>query len=233
MTSDPATLFRAVIEALNDEDWETIAALCDPSSLTIFYRQLLRRYGQEQPKITVEDYLRNAPEMPREVAAWEVEKLNKSRSAGQRLRQEIPGVGDMTELRGLGPTATFASWLRARSPRGQVEQAQAAGHISDEAAERALSATRGAFPCVLLGVVSDGSQVAHIIFREEFDPAEPLEPPLGFSGMASDDEWELVRDISGRLAPEVASCRRQPDGTWRMVVGHDFLRFGSVIYGAS
>jgi hypothetical protein len=77
---------------------------------------------------------------------------------------------------------------------------------------------------VLLGVVPDGDRIAHVIFRAAFDPAKLPDPPMGFSDAGpSEDERQLIRDIAGRLVPQVVTCRRQDDGTWRMIVGHDFF----------
>jgi hypothetical protein len=223
-------LFGALIDGLNREDWKGIAELCDPVTLLVFHRRLLQQYGQERRTLSVEEYLRGAPDLQREVAELEVARINEFMDVRKRLREDIPTIDDLTQLQSLDPTDVFARWLEARSPRGQIEQRLATGSISSKAAERALA---GTYDAALLGVVPDGDQLVHLLFRSALDPSGPPEPPLGFSDIgSSDEERELIQDLAGRLTPQVLTCRRQTDGTWRIVVSSDFLGFGMHIYVA-
>jgi hypothetical protein len=49
-------------------------------------------------------------------------------------------------------------------------------------------------------------------------------PPAG-PGLADrpDAEEALARDLAWRVPPQIATCRRQPDGGWALVATHHFL----------
>jgi hypothetical protein len=70
--SDPLSLVCAAIEIVNTADWDAAAQLCDPISLVAFRRQLLEQFEPTAPRfeLTVEEYLRHSPEMPRAVAEY-------------------------------------------------------------------------------------------------------------------------------------------------------------------
>ena len=97
----------------------------------------------------------------------------------------------------------------------QADRASTAeGRISRRAAEAHASLPYAGYHYVPLGAVADGERIAHVLFRNALDP---------------DDAQTLARELWGRAHPHVATCRRQPDGTWRLVADHDFLHVASVI----
>lgn len=42
------------------------------------------------------------------------------------------------------------------------------------------------------------------------------------------EEQALARDLVNHDNPAVATCRRQPDGTWRLLARRQFLMLGSI-----
>jgi hypothetical protein len=228
---DPLALFGAAVAAVNAEDWAAAAALCDPVSLRAFHRQLLEQFAprERQPPLTVDEYLRHAPEMPRAVAEYHVAQHERLADPGERLRRELPGIADAAALGALTPAQAFAAWLDGRSPRRQLARLAAEGRITPWAATLDAGGLGQFFRYVPLGAVADGDRVVHVLFRDAFDPEE------AWTGEAAEwlagrppDEQALARELWGRGHPRVATCRRQPDGTWRLLADHDFLRIAAV-----
>src|SRR5688572_15685224 len=98
--SDPLSLVRAAIEIVNRSDWYAAARLCDPISLSAFRRQMLEQFEPTAPRfeITVDEYLRHSPQMPRAVAEYHVEQHRALTDPGTRLRDELPGIPDIDAL---------------------------------------------------------------------------------------------------------------------------------------
>jgi hypothetical protein len=232
MFDDPLALFRSALDALNAEDWRAAAALCDPVSLRAFHRQLVEQLAPDAPPslLTVEEYLRHVPDTPREVAEHYVAEHRRSADPASRLARELPGVPSPDALRALAPEAAFAAWLEGRSFRKQIERLAAEGRISRRAAESRAILPYGGYRYVPLGAVPDGERIAYVLFRNAFDPADAWSgDAAGWLAGRPDDEQALARELWGRGPPHVATCRRQPDDTWRLVADHDFLHVASVV----
>jgi hypothetical protein len=227
--SDPIALFQAALDAIGAEDWRAAALLCDPVSLRHFHGQILAQFAPAVHEIAVEDLLRHDPEMPREAAEYEVARHRKASDAAARLRHEIPRVASLAELRELSPAEAFAGWLEERSFRRQLEQRAAAG---ERAAMKAAQLPRGASVFALhlspLGAVTDGERVTHVLYRHAID--ENAAWPGAMVAMTEHlpaDQQVFVRELWQRGRPEVATCRLQPDGTWGLIAGYNFLGMGS------
>jgi hypothetical protein len=227
---DPLALFRAAVAAVNAEDWSAAAALCDPVSLRAFHRQLVAQFAPPEPRweLTVDELLRHAPEMPRAVAEYQVAEHRRHIEPTERLRQELPGVPDLAALAALSAKQAFAAWLDGRSVSRQVERLAATRRITRQTAELLAAGPTEHYPYVPLGVVPDGERVVHVLFRRTFDAGPPGSGDADnwLAGLPA-DEQELARELWGREHPQVATCRRQPDGTWRLVADYDFLRISS------
>lgn len=238
MFSDPLTLFRAAVDAINRGDWAAAAALCDPASLTSFRRQMVETYsGATQRVLGVDDLLRLHPDMPREVAAYQAADAARHADPARRLRHELAGVSDVDALRALDAAAVFAAWLDGRSMRTTVARMLADGEITPATAEETLAHAHDVWHYVALGVVPDGDRIAHVVYRHDVDAEDAENAAEDADGDAaawdaalSDDERALQRDLRGHGHPYLATCRRQPDGTWRLLGGHDFLSLGSAVF---
>jgi hypothetical protein len=115
--ADLLELFRAAVAAVNAEDWDAAAALCDPVSLRAVHRQLLEQFAPREPHqpLTVDEYLRHSPEMPRAVAEYHVTQHQRLADPAERLRRALPGIVDAGALGALTPEQAFAVWLDGRS----------------------------------------------------------------------------------------------------------------------
>jgi hypothetical protein len=225
-------VFEAAVAALRAEAWDAMATFVDPVSLRGFSRELLERVApRNRPRsMTVEQYLAHDPQMPRAVAEYYVEQGTKHSQTGSILAREFPGVASAEMLAPLSPEAVFARWVAGKSMRSQFQQLVEAGQIAgDVAAHRATLPFSHAYDYIVLGSVADGEQLAHVLYRRDVAPPDTWtgQPAEWFRGRSA-DEQALVRDVSGREHPWVATCRRQADQSWRLIADHDFLHVSSI-----
>ncbi len=230
---DPIELFRAAVEGLEEEKWREVAALCDPVSLRAFKQSFLSQFElAPQVSWTVDELIRFSPDMPRAVAEYQIVQIQRQSDPAVRLAWEFPLIGSIEDLRDLEPVEVFARWLEGKSPRGQILAAVRDGSISEDAAA-AHGAELGRLPPYeSVGAVKDGKDVAYVLYQFARTA----------SGDMSDEVKEWMDDLSpeerefAELAlphPSIATCRRQPDNTWRLIADRDFLHFGSISIGFS
>lgn len=223
---------RAAIEIVNRADWHAAAGLCDPVSLVRFRRQLLEQLEPDATRfeLTVEEYLRLSPDMPRAVAEYYVAQHRARTDPGQRLREELPEISDLDSLRSMSPEAVFASWLDGRSPRRQIERLAAESRITPNRATLPTEVANAMFPYIVIGAVADGQGVAHVLYRLDVTIGNPTNGEAeAWLARLPADERELAQDLSGREHPRVITCRKQTDGSWRLLAGYDFLGMGSTV----
>lgn len=231
MHQDPLSLFHAITDALQRRDWQAVALLCDPASLVAFKRRLLEQYAPTEPAplMTVEEWLRYQPDTPREVAEYQVAQMNKGRDPATRL-QEIPGIRSVEALKALSPPEVFAAWLDSRHPESQFDRLRELGQISDTVADEMGEAIRRELRprYVPLAAVPDGGKLTHIVVREErtSTPESMDGEERAWFDRLSAAEQELTRDLAECGDPQLTTCRRQPDGEWRMLAGYEFLNLG-------
>jgi hypothetical protein len=178
--------------------------------------------------MTVEDLLKSSPEMPRAVAEYHVAQFKRHSDPAERLRSDLPTVPSVAALRAMSPAETFAAWLDGRSLRRQIERLAARGQIPPETAAASLSLPGPEHQYVAIGAVNDGERLAHVLYRIRMNEAAAFQGEMA-ARLASlpEDEQALTRDIAFRGFPQVATCRRQPDGTWALLADHGFLGVGS------
>jgi len=232
---DPIELVDAAMAATNREDWHGVAALCDPASLAAFRRHMLDRLDPATiapHEVTAESLQHGERPMPREVAeqfaAWRRERNDPV----HRLREEFPDVASTDELRAMAPAELFAAWLDGRSARRQILRLVAEGRAPAAVAEHLRA---GPFPSqslVALGVVHDGERFAHVLYRHRHDAEPAAVETHGWAAALPDDERELALELMHRGHPQVTTCRRQPDGSWRLIADHNLLGYGFMAVGS-
>ncbi len=230
---DPLKLFRGAVTALEQERWGDVAELCDPLSLRAFKQSFLSQFdGALQFSWTLEELIRFSPDMPRQVAEYQLTQIQRQSDPAVRFARDFPFVRNIDELRDLEPAEVFARWLEGKSPRGQILAAVRDGSIS-EAVAAAHGSDLGRFPPYEpVGAISDGDDVAYIIYR--FGKIESPELP--------DEAREWMAELSPEERefaelelphPSIATCRRQSDKTWKLIADHDFLHISSISIGFS
>jgi hypothetical protein len=173
--------------------------------------------------------MRGNPALPRAVAEYYEAEARRHADPATRLEQELPGVQSLLELHTLAADELFRHWLAGRSARRQVERLAVDGHISHRTAEIRASRDFRMYRYVVIGVLPDGDELAHVLYRHDVDSEKPLSGGAA-SWLANlpDDEQLLARQLWASGHPSVALFRRQPDGSWRLIVEHDFLQIGSI-----
>ena len=208
---DPIKLFNAAVKALNDERWLDVAKLCDPTSLQEFKSSAVAQFESLPEHIwTVEDFLRHSPDMPREVAEYQLTQIHRQAHPDARFARDFPLLSGPDELHTLEPPQVFASWLEGRSVKNQFDQMVREGRISsaDLQAHSELMASMK-HELTPIGSVPDGHDLVHVLYR--WGPEVPLETlPVH------------------RAFPMVTSCIRQPDGGWCLIADYNFLSIGSM-----
>ena len=223
--NNPAAVLDAAFDALNLDDWAGFVELCDPVSLRAFKSETLDDYAEDRDEyhVEAEDLLDHEPEMPREAAEYKAARMNEVTSRAHRLKRDFLTVKSVDELREMDASRMFVLWLQARSPyrRAELEAESEEPWESNAAWEPPVDdgkkPTRG-FRYSVIGCVSDGEDVAHVLYRSDhsIDRIFPEEYAEMMSGRPT-DEQELARQLHHHSFPHFATCRRQPDGTWRLV----------------
>ena len=231
MFDTPEGAFRTAVTALNAGDWRSVAATCDPASLTAFKRQMLEQFEPSRPRptLTIEQLTRHDPELPRAVAEYQVAQFETMTDPREQLRDELPSVRDVAELKRLEPAEVFAAWLEGRSPKRMIERLVRQGRFPAASA----SAHEQLLPALNydpIGVVHDGERVAHVLYRHTSLVSDDWEEGDAARWLASlsAEEQALAKDLANRQHPSVTTCRRQPDGTWRLIADYGFLTLGSI-----
>jgi hypothetical protein len=225
MKRTPKELFYAAVAALAAEDWFGLAGLCDSDSLERFKTGMIHLYTRETPTISVDDYLRHRPDMPREVAEYYI-SLAKTADPRVRLREELPSVKSMDDLHSLSAREVYAAWLHARSPRGQLQRQVEAGQAPAEAIEVMIHADRSeSFRFV--GVVMERDRLAHVLYRWTATQEEAREVD------GTNEKMEGPRSENEGLVappPSILTCKRNQSGEWHLHADYSLFEFGSIMY---
>ncbi|MGI9043556.1 MAG: hypothetical protein ACR2GK_05465 [Gemmatimonadaceae bacterium] len=228
----PVEVVNAVFAALNSADWAGLAELCDPVSLRAFKREILDEFPDtgEGLSLDIESLMEAEPDLPREVAEYQLAQMNKYMDPGYRLESQLHAVSSVEQLRGMDPGRVFARWLQARSPENFRQNKREAGEQWElpEPQDQSRKATR-AYRYTALGSVLDSSEVAYVVYRKSAEVTD-IYPGLmdDWAALRPADEVELARVTHFLHTPRVATCRKQADGTWRIVADSSLLLTGTL-----
>lgn len=218
-------LFFAFTGVLERGEWAAAASLCDPASLAAFKRGLLERVSptRAETTMTVEQYLKFQPDMPREVAEYQVAEMRRAAASNRVLEDELPGVASAEALRALTPAEVYAAWLEGGSYERQLERSIRSARVPDAVLEELRSQPRPRRTYRVLGSVRDGERLAFILYREEFEydvtlRREPDPEMAAYLAALTPEERELANDPPPFI--QHAAARRQPDGSWKLLADH-------------
>lgn len=231
---NPTELFDTAVRALRREDWRAAAATCDDVSLRAFKRQQLEHVAPRATftALTAEMILAHQPDMPREVAEYQVAQHRRYEDPTDRLGREFPSVSSVEAMRAMEPVDVFAAWLEGRSPRRQLEHFVRVGHPGTDTIDAATSMGEYLYNYLTLGVVHDGPDIAHVVFRPQVDDTQAWDGEIAEQMNAlPPDEQQLERENWRSGILRFARCRRTPDGSWHLYAAFDFLAVGSVNIG--
>lgn len=208
----PEAVVLAAFAAINTEDWHTLSELCDPLSLVIFKRHTLRLLSFFAEDADIDDEFSDD---------FDDEHVD----FRDMLRFEVAGVDSVRELEEMDPGRVFIRWLQAKASPGYRDKIEPWRNGSEESARRTVRS----YKYSVLGSVADGDDFAHVLYRPTIDEAE-WHPDLYDNAWKerSEEEHRYVESIHQRGDPSVAVCRRQGDGSWKMVAKRNFWLFDSV-----
>ncbi|MEO8578004.1 MAG: hypothetical protein ABI556_14945 [Gemmatimonadales bacterium] len=198
----------AAFAAINAEDWHELAMLCDPASLSIFKRETLDLLSEYDDGFELENDFGDVPDL------------------AEMLRFEMANVSSIEEAKAMDPGRVFARWIQAHSISyfsGKDDQEVACARRDGDRPRIVRS-----YKYAVLGSVADAPDIVDVIYRST-DPLSELysiayEKRLG---KLSEDERRIVELIHHR-DPLVVTCRKQRDGSWKIIAKRDFILIDSV-----
>ncbi|MET0399674.1 MAG: hypothetical protein ABW277_23000 [Longimicrobiaceae bacterium] len=205
----PEATVRAFIAALESQRWEEAARLVHPEALDRYRERSLSslRAVAHRPSITAELFLRQDPQMPREVAEYQARRAAEGAREYPRFEFERAGVASVEELERLSPEQAFARYLEAndlqRSLQREIERE------TDEQSAELFTRDAPRLDRVVVGSV----------------PAP--QPPGGISGMPAGEFAYVLYSVAHRVrhypkhGPErvaVMGVRRDGSG-WKLDPG--------------
>lgn len=165
--SSPRDAAVGFLDAWNARLWAETARFLDLDSFDRFRRDFVaraRRQPEEGPQPSVEEILRNNPDMPREAAEYQLRRMREQqRRFADPTPFEFARVSSASALRALTAEEAAARWLESRDPRWQVrmQYEQAGCPAPADLAEVPLPRRR------LIGVVADGDSTTYALFKED------------------------------------------------------------------
>jgi hypothetical protein len=230
----PTEVFQMAVDGIARRDWRAVAALCDPASLAIFKRQLLNRVSatRKDAPLTAEQLMRIHPDMPREAADYQVSMHAKFADPQSILEDEVPGVAGLPALNAMAPVDIFAAHLASYGLDHQVEHARRYTAIPAEVIDHVRRHPPPTPSYVILGVIEDGERLAYVAYRRQFDdgPSSDQEGQADWSWAGYTAAEKQLSIALSRGQPELVTCRRQQDGSWRLIARHGFLGQGSFAF---
>ena len=215
----PDSVASAFFSALAREQWLSAAHLLDLEQFRPIVSRtvaLVRQYGPPRPP-TIEDLMRDDPDMPREVAEYQLRKYREY--AGQEdpnpLPHQFAGVTTVDALAALPLDRAAAAWLEAQDDRTRIRELFTRNRCPVPSRDSLAVLERHTVLGVL--IVGDGGAFAlHRSggLRREQDDSLPGEPPEVLELHRRNGAWLVVprEDLLRPLDPSLAevSCERPP-----------------------
>jgi hypothetical protein len=164
--TSPRDAVNRFVTAWNERRWVEAAEAMDVDQFDRFRQDFIARARRQPdgPMPTVEELRRRNPDLPRDVAEYQIQQMQAER---RRFEDPTPfefaHVRSVAALRGLTSVEAAARWLESRDPaysaRLQYEQA---GCPVPADLDQMPSSTRR-----VIGVVTEGEGTAYAIVKEE------------------------------------------------------------------
>ncbi len=212
----PRKLVAAAFELLQANDWKGLAAVCDPLSLRSFKAEMLEEFDDE-------DFLTDKVDSGLAVELDDDQYADycKYLSPVSMLRVEFPMLSSVAELRALDSFETFALWLEGKASGGRSEDdADTEAWIPNKEV-RALPENE------VIGCVFASPDIAHVLYRRKL-PATAHDGYRSWLSKARAEHQEFMAAMYHHGDPSLITCRRQSDGTWRLVAKRHFMLFGAL-----
>jgi hypothetical protein len=160
--TEATDLANALFAALDAEDWTGAACLFNPVQVEEWYRAFLQRMPKEQDfSLTVDQYLKHSPDMPREVAEYQVAQMRRNHLS-RSVSDELAGVATWEDAERLGAVEAYGRYLQHRDPREQFRRAKSG---LPTAIIGEVESHQMAFDHVVLGGVVETDTLVHVVYR--------------------------------------------------------------------
>jgi hypothetical protein len=230
VTATPTSVFVATWEAVRYENWDAVLPLMDPDSLALFKLNWEERLSfDNEDRVTVEMLMRYSPDMPREAAEYQVRQRQKYSDVQRMLGDDLPGIDTLQQLRNASPQDVFVAWLKGRAPDHQLKRLIEFGDVPAHAAVYGAD-----FPKPSLHVVGElqaGEEFCYIAFRTIYTPPETDEQVAAPIRTELTPEQLRLHQFTSQGPPHLSLCRKQPDGSWRVVADDNFVGYGNLAIG--
>ena len=114
----PDSVLRAFFDATLEQRWLEAAQFVDQTRIDMARWEVIRSARQPARVRSVEDYLRDDPRMPRQVAEYFVKSAGQSmRKMGNHIPYQFADVEDTVALQQLSQLEAAARYVQAKDPR--------------------------------------------------------------------------------------------------------------------
>jgi hypothetical protein len=188
-------LLMEVLRLRDRWQFSELAMLCDPLSVTEFFRmhcELLRPNTLEELRVMY-------PDVPEDTAPTAFARLLKSLPNERDIGKAVAGIPNYAVLLALAPTEFLARWLEADDPRYEIV--------------RLLQARGESIPEWFLRFPGSDSYEIRLVHSE--DP-HTVRIEYAIVGLHEGERYDI--------SVQSESVRRQPNGEWRMLVRPRFLQ---------
>jgi hypothetical protein len=234
----PEDVVRAVFDAMNLSDWAGMAALFDEVSLRAFKHEQLDDYDHPlEFELELDEYMESHPGITELEAKERIARLEHITSVAHRLNRDFLVIKSVDELREMDAGRVFALYVQANAPHRRMELEPDDGQPWEKEAEwepangnENRKQTR-AYRHSVIGHILDGENIAHVLYRDEHTVAKIFPEEYGeWLNGRPEDERLLAAELHHRSTPHFATCRRQADGTWRMIAEYHFMPVPTLEY---
>jgi hypothetical protein len=225
----PEHTVTCAFAALKSKDYRALAELCDLLSLRSFKAEVIESFpcwGDEAG----DSWARSTPVI--ELTDEQYEEWGKYLDPLRQLNAGFPDLSTVEELVAMEPVDVFASWLTAKSyDRYLAEDSSAEPWERSDSEWRGDSPRdqRGQWPDYqIIGCVYDPPDIAHVLYRNRLSAAEASKGYDSWLSNTAPEHREFMTAMHHRGEPILITCRRQTDGSWRLVAKRHFMLFGSL-----
>lgn len=195
----PSEIVDRFLKAQQAEQWSEAASYLDLSAVERIKQREVESYGEAAfPRWTVEQLMKEDPSMPRAVAEYQVQRMDKeAKNFGNRgtWKFEFADVDSLSDLKRLTGVQLAVSWVKAHDP---VYQSRLNRVTCEEAARtNTLSPVPGVFPKrthrILGEVVNDS--LAYVLKEDEY--GGKIRNPFASLGVLIPPETFMLRNVGG------------------------------------
>jgi hypothetical protein len=227
----PRQIVTAAFDALRANDWKGLASLCDPLSLDAFKIEMLEEFGDRFGEPDPEESTSTLE--PIDLDDEQFIEYMKYLHPDSVMKVEFPKLSTMHDLRQMESVDAFASWLEGQaSPRKALADRCQEFWKGDSDAGSATESSGALinYPrYTIIGCAFDSMDIAHVVYRPAISPPERYADVYESWFARWPSEYrDFVTALHHRGIPMLITCRKQADGSWRIVASHRFMLFGSL-----